>query len=293
MNDLEALVHVSSAFVHSNRQFVKEKVYKPPMSADRLVKCTEWISNDLADQITPWTIGKRSDTCTYTKAIAESLLKKECAKHVPCVIVRPTMLGATWTGPFPGWLDNIDVPIDFFKNIKQGSNCAAEIIPVDLTVNLMITAAWERATQKTKSTKIRVYNNTSSAKNKITWEAIKKICREAFWKHPIDNMFLVPNTIINPNVLLFTGSHKNSLFDELIPAYVTDCLCYFNSKKQKYIIIKLLKLNLLYMLTLFISFRTDPKSINQADYFSSHEWKFMNMRITRLETQMNSTDQKV
>lgn len=141
MMRLEAVVHVSSTFAHRNRQMVKERVYKSPANPERLVKCTEWISDDVATKITPCTIGKRPNIYSYTTAIAESVVKKECGKEVPCVIVRPSMLGATWKGPIAGWVDNFNAPTTLFKYMENGTECPAEIVPVDMAVNLIIVAA--------------------------------------------------------------------------------------------------------------------------------------------------------
>ena len=51
-------------------------------------------------------IGRFPNTYTYTKNIGEKLLKKHRGS-LPLVIIRPSMIGAAFKEPFPGWVDSI------------------------------------------------------------------------------------------------------------------------------------------------------------------------------------------
>lgn len=149
MPNLEALVHVSTAYANCNRRYVSELVYNAPVHPERIIECTDWISDELANHITPSIIRPRPNTYTYTKAIAESLVMQECRDQLPCAIVRPSIVGASWREPFPGWIDNFNGPTALFAAIGKGilrtmignSNSIADIIPVDFPVNMMIVAA--------------------------------------------------------------------------------------------------------------------------------------------------------
>ena len=54
-------------------------------------------------------VGKRPNTYTYTKALAEHLLLEECGS-IPLAIVRPTIVTAAMKEPIPGWVDNLNGP---------------------------------------------------------------------------------------------------------------------------------------------------------------------------------------
>lgn len=54
-------------------------------------------------------VGKRPNTYTYTKALAEHLLLEECG-GIPLAIVRPTIVTAAMKEPIPGWVDNLNGP---------------------------------------------------------------------------------------------------------------------------------------------------------------------------------------
>lgn len=58
------------------------------------------MDDDLVNDITPKLLGKRPNTYTYTKALAESVVQQEGAK-LNIAIVRPSIIGASWKEPFP------------------------------------------------------------------------------------------------------------------------------------------------------------------------------------------------
>lgn len=146
--NLEALVHVSTAYANCNRKHISEKVYKPPMNPTCCMNATEWMSDETSVKISPIIIGKRPNTYTYTKAITESLVIDECSNRLPCAIVRPSIVGASWQEPFPGWIDNYNGPTALFAACGKGilrsiigdKKLAADLIPVDYTANMIIAA---------------------------------------------------------------------------------------------------------------------------------------------------------
>lgn len=100
-------------------------------------------------------MGKDPNTYTFTKALAEQILEKECG-NVPLVIVRPSVVTAAAKEPLPGWIDNIYGPTGviagggkgFLRLFRCETEYVIDIIPVDYSINLMIAAAWHTATQK-------------------------------------------------------------------------------------------------------------------------------------------------
>ncbi len=70
-------------------------------------------------------------------------------------------------------------------------NCTADIIPVDIPVNLMIAAAWYTGSKKPKD--IIVYNSTTGQINRLTWGRLERDCHESLMKNPLENILLVPN----------------------------------------------------------------------------------------------------
>lgn len=146
--DLKAFVHVSTAYANCNRtDIIKEKVYKPPVNQEKIISFSEWVPNNLVEKITPDLIQPRPNTYTYTKAIAESLVVEECEDKIPCAIVRPSIVGASYQEPMPGWVDLSGATFMFaslgkgLKRVMLGDlNCNADVIPVDYCVNMILVA---------------------------------------------------------------------------------------------------------------------------------------------------------
>ncbi|KJH41682.1 NAD-binding protein [Dictyocaulus viviparus] len=102
--------------------------------------------------ITPKLLGNRPNTYTLTKALAETQLVDD-AKQLPVIIIRPSIVGAMWKDPLPGWTDNVNGPTGIFAAVGKGvltnmcgsGNSKADIIPVDVVANMIVVAAAHRA----------------------------------------------------------------------------------------------------------------------------------------------------
>lgn len=63
---------------------------------------------------------------------------------------------ASWKEPMPGWVDNLNGPTGMLagagKGVLRTLMChrekVADLIPVDMAINLMITVAWHLATTR-------------------------------------------------------------------------------------------------------------------------------------------------
>ncbi len=99
-------------------------------------------------------LGECPNTCTFTKAIAEKLLDEEHG-DLPTAIVRPSIVTAALKEPLTGWIDNINGPTGVIAGVATGAlsvvrckeKLVADVVPVDIAINLMITVAWKTATQ--------------------------------------------------------------------------------------------------------------------------------------------------
>ena len=52
-------------------------------------------------EMTAMIIGRKPNTYTFTKALAENILEIE-GKGLPVAIIRPSIVAAAWKDPFPG-----------------------------------------------------------------------------------------------------------------------------------------------------------------------------------------------
>ena len=228
---LKVLIHISTAYANCDRVHISEVVYNSPVAPDKIIEAVDWIEEDLVKLLTPKVIQLRPNTYTYTKAIAESLVVQECKEfNLPCAIIRPSIVGASWREPFPGWIDNFNGPTALFAAIGKGIlrtmignfNSTADIIPVDIPVNLMIAVAWatgSKTSSNNSNKEIKIYNSTTGQINRLTWGMVEKFSIESLLKNPLEIIFLVPN---GQFTTFRSIKYVRHFFEELLPSYIMD-----------------------------------------------------------------------
>ena len=90
------------------------------------------------------------NTYTFTKSMAERVLKKR-AGDMPIVLIRPTIVAASWKEPMAGWIDTIAAAggltlagtIGILNFVYTKYENIADMVPVDICCNATIVAtAW-------------------------------------------------------------------------------------------------------------------------------------------------------
>ncbi|KAK2103716.1 cyclin-dependent kinase inhibitor far1 [Saguinus oedipus] len=175
MKNMEVFMHVSTAYAYCNRKQIDEVVYPPPVDPKKLTDSLELMDDGLVNDITPKLIGDRPNTYIYTKALAQYVVQQEGTK-LNVVIIRPLIVGASWKEPFPGWIDNFNGPSGLFiavlfltstkagkgilQTIHASNSALADLIPVDVVVNMSLAAAWYSRVNRPRN--IMVYCTTGS-----------------------------------------------------------------------------------------------------------------------------------
>lgn len=91
MKNLEALIHVSTAYANCHLQETYEELYPAPLDPGRLIQLTEWFDDKILDNITNDLVQPRPNTYTFTKALAEHILVSEAGDSIPFSIIRPSI----------------------------------------------------------------------------------------------------------------------------------------------------------------------------------------------------------
>lgn len=276
MEKLVALIHVSTAYCNCDRNDIKEMVYPPPMDPYKLIQLVDWMDDDVFNHLTPKIIGKRPNTYTFTKALAEHVLVKE-AGSLPVTIVRPSIVCAAWREPIPGWVDNLNGATGLIVGAGKGllrslycdGSLKADIIPVDIPINLLIVSAWYTANHREK---VNVFNCTSGMEKPIKWNDINEFGMKALKTNAMNDCVLYPN-------LHFTTYRSINnvavIFKHWIPAYCIDVLARIMGKKP--IMVKVASK---------LSRATDC-----LEYFTTHEWDFYNDNVQALWKTLSDADQ--
>ncbi|XP_076255528.1 putative fatty acyl-CoA reductase CG5065 [Rhynchophorus ferrugineus] len=276
MDNLEALVHVSTAYCNCDRSEVKELIYPPPIGPDQIVSVVEALDEELVDALTPRLVGNRPNTYTFTKALAESWLKDNKG-DLPLVIVRPSIVLSSMNEPVKGWVDNLNGPTGIiaaagkgvFRTMLGDPTKTADLVPVDTVINLMIVSAWRIGTCKTKE--IPIYNCVTGQRKPITWSDFVNICFKYFRVYPLSDVNWYPGGYITSSA---TVNIIKQYAYHYAPAYVLDFATWLAGGKP--IMLKIhSKLN---------------KAATCLEYFTTHQWKFDDENVRELNFTLNDAD---
>lgn len=138
-------------------------IYPPPIGPLEITNLVETLEESIVDSLTTKLVGKRPNTYTFTKALAESWLK-ENKGDLPLVIVRPSIVLSSINGPLKGWVDNWNGPTGIlaaagkgiFRTMLCDPHKTADFVPVDMVINIMLVSAWKVGNNKQKD--ITIYN---------------------------------------------------------------------------------------------------------------------------------------
>ena len=105
---LQNFLHVSTAYVNSDQKggWIDEEILTSETDPEVLLDNIRKTSIEELIPNLPSILGKYPNTYTFTKSLTEQIINKENGKY--CVtILRPTIIGCSWKGPFLGWVDTV------------------------------------------------------------------------------------------------------------------------------------------------------------------------------------------
>ncbi|XP_035658073.1 fatty acyl-CoA reductase 1-like [Branchiostoma floridae] len=264
LKHLQAFVHVSTAYANCDRSYIEEVIYPSPVQPLKLIDTLEWMDNTMVTKLTPDLIGKRPNTYTFTKACTEYLLTQEAA-DLPLSIVRPSIIGGSWREP-------LVVGTGLLRFMRGKNSAYADIVPVDMTANLIIAAAWDTAVSRAET--IPVYNVTSGGVNPLKWGEFSAMLGTYFNKHPLDKLFRTPNITFINNSFMYQFwqivSHKG-------PAFLYDIWLSMIGQKPK----------------VWKMYEKVERALSKFEYFTSHHWEWSHDNTDALMAKMGTEDKKI
>lgn len=109
MKNLVMLVHTSTAFCNIEHETVEEKVYDYPHRPLDIIRAAEWMHEDSMAKIQKDMLGVHPNTYTYTKRLAEILVRDEFNENnLKACIVRPSIVTPSYWEPVLGWVDSLN-----------------------------------------------------------------------------------------------------------------------------------------------------------------------------------------
>ncbi|XP_074533421.1 fatty acyl-CoA reductase 1 isoform X2 [Halichoeres trimaculatus] len=282
MKHLEVFLHVSTAYANCDRELIEEIVYPPPIDYRKLIDSLDWMDDELVSALTPKLIGERPNTYTYTKALAEYLVQQE-AGNLNVAIIRPSIVGASWQEPFPGWIDNFNGPSGIFiaagkgilRTMRASNDAVADLVPVDVVINATVAAAWYSGSQTlSRPRNLMVYNCTTGGINPFHWGEVEYHVISTFKRNPLEQAFRRPNVNLTSNHLInqywIAVSHK-------APAFLYDLYLRLIGREPR----------------MMKTITRLHKAMMVLEYFTSHSWVWNNDNISMLMAQLSPQDRKV
>jgi fatty acyl-CoA reductase len=259
---LVVFCHLSTAYCHLNERILYEKMYPPPADPESVIRTCEMMSNEVINSITDKLLDGMPNTYAFTKALGEGLVNEQMDK-LPVIILRPSVIMPILKEPIPGWTDNLNGPMGLLiaagKGVLRTMYCQgeayADYLPVDIVANTMIACVCDYVLFGAVR---RVYNITSSAEHKITFEEMVTMGRETVYnKIPFNGVFWYPG-----------GSMKQSRF--------LHNLAFFMYQWLPAVIIDVLLVCLGYKPVLKRVQRRIHKGYEVFEYYANRQWDFDN-----------------
>ncbi|CAH2001249.1 unnamed protein product [Acanthoscelides obtectus] len=151
-------------------------------------------------------------------------------------------------------------------------NKTADLVPVDMVINLMIVSAWRVGTTKPKE--LQIYNCVTGQRKPITWQQFIDLCFKYMRKHPFSDVFWYPNGSVSSNRTLNTF---NWIFLHWIPAHIIDSFVWLTGGRP--IMVKIQN-----KLT---------KAASCLEYFTTQQWQFNDENVRNLVSTLNEVDKEV
>ncbi|XP_075988903.1 fatty acyl-CoA reductase wat-like [Anticarsia gemmatalis] len=167
--NLKKLIHVSTAFCHATLERtntdVAEEFYPCPIPPHTMIALAEELDEAKMNNITKGLIDGWPNTYTFTKALAEELVRTS-SDNLPVCVVRPPIVLPTYYEPNPGWLDVSTIMgpsgvylgggIGVLRVFHTDISMDLYVAPLDYVNNAIIAAGWD-STLKTDGTDVPIY----------------------------------------------------------------------------------------------------------------------------------------
>jgi alcohol-forming fatty acyl-CoA reductase len=279
---LKSFVYVSTAYVGiaGDTKDCFERVGESPIDPDSFLHYIETTTSEKINSETAAILSKHGypNTYTLTKRIAESALSSS-RENVPLVIVRPTIVGAAWRYPLPGWVDSLSGPAGLLMATALGilhvmigdDQLVVDLIPVDYVINCILTAAWMTCCQLWNKSEVPVVHIGSSRRNGVSWRKMVDVMPDYFTRHPSDRTL---------GRIFFFWTTKKFVFDALHlalhvgPAALMDLKAKISGKRGRSLqgIQKL------------------REALSTLEFFTTHAWTFDDSACEQMIQSMTPED---
>ncbi|XP_065204446.1 fatty acyl-CoA reductase wat-like isoform X1 [Planococcus citri] len=286
--NLKAMMYISTAYSFCPHSEIEEKFYDMPADYIDVINKVTKMNDSEVNFETPKILGEWPNTYSFTKALAECVVKNE-SQDLPIGLFRPTIIISTYQEPVRGWIDNVYGPIGSFLAAITGilhvfeatydKNCL-DMVPVDLVINGLICATkataekYEKLKSEKKDVDIPVYIYSSGTQNPITYGEFEHRYSHFSLEWPTIKAVWYYSVIFTDNKYLF---RILSFLMHTIPAYFLDFLSCLVGEKP----------------VLTEIYEKMNHVLEITAYFRARHWVFKNNNIQELWQKLSNEDKQL
>ncbi|KAH0816530.1 hypothetical protein GEV33_006262 [Tenebrio molitor] len=273
---LKSVVHTSTASVYCHLDAIDEVIYDHPLHHEQAESMLEKLSLEEALRQTPSILKKWINTYTFTKAMAESMIK-EISDGLPIGIFRPAIVTASYKEPMESWVDSFAtlglvafISLGIIRVVPSKGSCPMELVPVDLVISAMIACAWDISHKDP----ILVYNYVSSIDNPTTFGDFLKIHKTQMCRYPLSKAVWAPQFTCITNPVWYSLS--KILYNRTLALFYD--FCHILTLKKPQMLGRIIKLE---------------EIVDSIALFLNRSWKFSNGNVKKLWDRMNDEDREL
>ncbi|XP_017022262.1 fatty acyl-CoA reductase wat-like [Drosophila kikkawai] len=235
MSQLVAFVHISTAYSNCVLTDIDERFYPENLKddSDTILALSELLSDETLDSMTSTLVGSYPNTYTYTKALAEDVIRRESG-DLPICIFRPAIVMPTYKDPLLGWADNLFGPLALIYGGARGivrvvmayNHVKIAVVPADYCANLTLACAWELGVKSKKETP-PIYTLAPTETNHITYGSFIELLVVNRDNTPLSHMIWYPYILLVSPYLFPLAT----IFYHKIPGYFFDTLLRLTGRK--------------------------------------------------------------
>ncbi|XP_024944509.1 fatty acyl-CoA reductase 1 isoform X2 [Cephus cinctus] len=277
ISQLQAFIHVSTAYCQCGQAILEEKAYSTPIPPETVLSTVEHLDDDMLELMTPKLLGDQPNTYAFSKALSEDLVARS---GLPIGVARPSIVVASWKEPAPGWVENMNGPTGLMigagKGVIRSMLCnkdyLSDFIPCDLAVNAIIALAWSVGLEQPSEPFFM--NVTESGENPISWGCALETGRKHALTYPFSGPLWYPGGRLTSSKIIHWFV---IIFLHTIPAYLLDALFIITGNKPFLVKIQ----------------SRISSGLELLQYYTTKEWIFRNDRLKDMQQRLRSSDREI
>ncbi|CAI6346012.1 unnamed protein product [Macrosiphum euphorbiae] len=244
--NLKAFVYVSSVFANPSILDVYEQFYNSPIPTSTVIQMAETLPDYILNRMTSGLVSDWPDVVTFTKALSEQIIQS-AGPELPACVIRPGFVLGTANEPIAGWTNDLNNLTGCalgsglgLVRVFYGPSCVnAEIVPVDMLVNLLLVACWDLIGKRTDvvneevpkdAENALIYNYASSNYKPCSWNQLG----EKFFKNEKNvsspNFFWMPFYYVTNSIFIYWVM---TFYLHTVPAKVVDLFIRLIGKEPR------------------------------------------------------------